>query len=57
MCMGYSDDSCCSPMLMRFFNANVRGLLGERQALQTQDDDLEKMAYTKGGKPRNETSG
>jgi hypothetical protein len=43
-------------MLMRLFHANARGLLGERQVLQTQDDDLEKMAYIKGGDPRNETT-
>jgi hypothetical protein len=31
-------------MLMRLFYGNASGLLGERQALQTQDEDLEKMA-------------
>ena len=41
---------------MQFFHANARVLLGECQALQTQDDDLEKMAEIK-RKPRNETSG
>jgi hypothetical protein len=43
-------------MLMRLFLANARGLLEQRQALQTQDDDFEKMAYIKGGNPRNETT-
>jgi hypothetical protein len=41
-------------MLMRDFHANARGLPGERQVLQTQDDDLEKMVYIKGGERRNE---
>jgi hypothetical protein len=40
----------------RFFYANARVLLGECQALHTQDDDLEKVEYIKGGKPRNETT-
>jgi hypothetical protein len=44
-------------LLMRVFHGNARGLLGQRQALQTQDDDLEKMAYIKEGRRRNETSG
>jgi hypothetical protein len=44
-------------MLMLFSHANARGLLGERQALQTQDDDLEKMAYIKEGRRRNERYG
>jgi len=41
-------------MLMRGFHANTRGLPGEDRALQTQDDDLEKMAYIKGSEQRNE---
>jgi hypothetical protein len=42
-------------LIMSFFYANVRGLLGKCQALQTQDDDsMEKMADINGGKPRNE---
>jgi hypothetical protein len=32
-------------MLMRFFHAHARGSLGERQALQIQEDDLENIAY------------
>jgi hypothetical protein len=36
--------ACDSLMLMRLIYADARGLLGERQVQQTQDDDLEKMA-------------
>jgi hypothetical protein len=40
---------------MPALHVNARGLLRERQAaLRTQDNDLEKMVYIKGGKPRNE---
>jgi len=41
-----------SPMLMRFFHAHARGSLGERQALQIQEDDLENIAYIQDDRER-----
>jgi hypothetical protein len=49
--------ACDSPILMRVFRRTRGDCSESARRCRLKDNDSRKMAYIKGGKPRNETSG